>query len=128
MKLDELLGKDSVPGSMKARISSWDQSDYFIPYFKDRNGFWQGLNSKGYQRSFHENGSEWEVYKKPLHSIDELVEQQLDFIPGKLKLINEGEIFYPYFLDSEDDWIGHDNNNEHKVVRREEKLWRIAND
>lgn len=127
MNLNELLGKDYVPGSMKVRHFCWLTRDYVIFYFKTRSEYWYGVRQKG-DVDFHlGNTTGWEVYKEPLYSITELVEQELDFIPGKLKLINNttGRIFYPYFLDKDNDWIGHDENEQHAVWNPNAKEWKV---
>jgi hypothetical protein len=129
---------------MKVRHSDWLTRDYVIFYFKTRSEYWYGVRQKifyfktrseywyGVRQKgdvdFHlGNTTGWEVYKEPLYSITELVEQELDFIPGKLKLINNttGRIFYPYFLDKDNDWIGHDENKQHAVWNPNAKEWKV---
>lgn len=134
MKLDELLGKDYVPGSMKVRFRGGSTA-YFIPYFRDSGGKWFGVNHHGAGVWYFGGSTEWEEYKEPLYTISELVEQQSDFIPGKLKLVSQGDvisqsdvIFYPYFLDRDGDWVGHNDNNELKPKDSDTRKWRVAND
>lgn len=128
MTLNELLGENYVPGSMKVRCSSWGAEAYMIFYFKDSCGNWYGLNSEGTSNAFGSDGpaTDWEEYKEPLYSITELVEQELDFIPGKLKLLSNSTIFYPYFLDEDNDWIGHNENKQHAVWNPNAKEWKVC--
>lgn len=50
------LMKDRVPGSVKVSHRSWEHDEgYFIPYFKDNDGYWYGLYNCGSLGKFDEN-------------------------------------------------------------------------
>lgn len=65
--IDRLVKEFSkAPGDIKIKDANWDNHLYFIPYFKDSEGDWFGLNSENeFETWVTDDDVDWRVYVGP---------------------------------------------------------------
>lgn len=64
MTLDEIM-RDKKPGELKLRRPSWHQTDYFIPFFKDKDDEWYGLGQNKKLDYWNRSSADWQIWTPP---------------------------------------------------------------
>lgn len=71
--IDELM-EGRKPGEIKIISPDVVDESYFVPFFRDQAGLWNGLDAKGRSRYYNNHRKNWEIYteqkpKKILYEI-----------------------------------------------------------